>query len=160
MPRSIVPADFYRADPYTPEESVGFLMRRVLLSITQETGRRLEPHGITHAQWQPLIKLLFGKASTVAELARELQMDPGATTRLLDRLEAKGLCRRIRSTTDRRVVNVELTPEGEQVSQHIPRALSEVMNCHLAGFTKSEWLALKGYLRRMLDNGEASRQEP
>ncbi|KQW02314.1 MarR family winged helix-turn-helix transcriptional regulator [Rhizobacter sp. Root1221] len=160
MPRSTVPADFYHADTYAAEASVGFMMRRVLLSMVQETGRRLEPHGITHAQWQPLLKLLLGKASTVAELARELEMDPGATTRLLDRLEAKGLCRRIRSATDRRVVNVELTPEGEQVAQHIPRALSEVMNYHLAGFSKSEWLALKGYLHRMLDNGEAFRQEP
>jgi DNA-binding MarR family transcriptional regulator len=53
------------------------------------------------------------RASTVAELARELNTDPGAMTRLLDRLECKGLCRRSRSTDDRRVVNIELTPEGE-----------------------------------------------
>jgi DNA-binding MarR family transcriptional regulator len=29
-------------------------------------------------------------SATVAELARELQIDPGAMTRLLDRLESKG----------------------------------------------------------------------
>jgi DNA-binding MarR family transcriptional regulator len=95
--------------------------------------------------------------STVAELARELQTDPGATTRLLDRLEAKGLCKRIRSTEDRRVVNLELTAEGEAAADKIPGALVEVMNEHLAGFSKTEWQALTGYLRRMVANGENMR---
>ena len=69
-------------------------MKRVIVSITQAADRRLEPQGITHAQWGPLFLLRSGRASTVAELARELQTDPGAMTRLLDRLESKGLCRR------------------------------------------------------------------
>jgi DNA-binding MarR family transcriptional regulator len=151
------PADFYQADHYATEESVGYLMRRVLLSLTQQTGKLLEPVGLTSAQWAPMFKMHMGKATTVAELARELQMDPGATTRLLDRLEAKGLCRRVRSEQDRRVVNLELTPEGTEVAGHIPVALSEVMNAHLAGFSRDEWLVLKGYLQRMLDNNEGIR---
>src|SRR3954468_5070118 len=108
------PAKFYRAEGYSANESVGYLMRRVLMAITQDTDKRLEPHGLTHAQWGPLFKLRNGCGSaTVAELAREMQMDPGAMTRLLDRLEAKGLCKRVRSTDDRRVVNLALTQEGE-----------------------------------------------
>lgn len=154
------PAEFYCPGTYAAEVSVGYLMRRVLLSMTQLTGKRLEPVGLTHAQWGPIFKIHTGHASTVAELARELQMDPGATTRLLDRLEAKGLCRRIRSASDRRVVNLELTPEGERVAAHIPEALSEVMNAHLAGFSKGEWQMLKSCLQRMLDNGEALRDGP
>ena len=154
------PAEFYCSGTYAGEVSVGLLMRRVLLSMTQQTGKRLEPVGLTHAQWAPIFKIHLGHASTVAELARELQMDPGATTRLLDRLEAKGLCRRIRSAADRRVVNLELTPEGERVAAHIPEALSEVMNAHLAGFSKGEWQMLKSCLQRMLDNGEAMRDGP
>jgi DNA-binding MarR family transcriptional regulator len=73
-------------------------------------------------------------------------------TRLLDRLEAKGLCKRVRSTEDRRVVNVELTAAGEEAADQIPKALSEVLNASLAGFSKTEWQAFKGYLRRMLEN--------
>ena len=70
MVKPAAPADFYRAENYTAEASVGYLMRRVLLSLTQHTGRRLEPVGLTHAQWAPLFKLKMGSASTVAELAR------------------------------------------------------------------------------------------
>ena len=123
--------------------------------LTLAADRRLEPQGMTHAQWGPLFLLRSGRASTVAELARELQTDPGAMTRLLDRLECKGLCRRIRSTDDRRVVNLELTPEGEAAADKVPTELSQVLNEHLAGFSKTEWTQLKGFLRRMIENGEA-----
>ncbi|MGY4828392.1 MarR family winged helix-turn-helix transcriptional regulator [Sphaerotilaceae bacterium SBD11-9] len=160
MSRPLPPADFYRPNEYSADESVGYLLRRLLNSMKQETDKRLEPHGLTNAQWEPLYKLRKCMASTVAELARELQTDPGATTRLLDRLEAKGLCKRVRSTEDRRVVNLELTPEGEAAADMIPGALVEVMNAHLAGFSKTEWQALTGYLRRMVANGESMREAP
>ena len=76
--------------------------------------------------------------------------------RLLDRLEAKGFCRRQRSTDDRRVVRVELTPEGEVAAQEVPVVLAQVLNEHLAGFSKTEWSQLKDMLRRMVINGDAA----
>jgi len=152
------PASFYSADGYCANDSVGYLMRRVLLALTQDTDKRLEPHGLTHAQWGPLFMIRKSGSATVAELARELQIDPGAMTRLLDRLESKGLCKRLRSTDDRRVVNVALTEEGMKAADKVPVALAEVMNAHLAGFSKAEWQQLKGLLRRMLDNGDSCRE--
>lgn len=157
MSRNSVPANFYSADGYCANDSVGYLMRRVLLALTQDTDKRLEPHGLTHAQWGPLFMMRKAGSATVAELARELQMDPGAMTRLLDRLEAKGLCKRVRSTDDRRVVNLALTDEGEKAAAKVPVALAEVMNAHLSGFSKTEWKTLKGLLQRMLDNAEVCR---
>ena len=157
MSRSKAPASFYSADGYCANDSVGYLMRRVLLALTQDTDKRLEPHGLTHAQWGPLFLMRKTGSATVAELARELQTDPGAMTRLLDRLEAKGLCKRVRSTDDRRVVNLALTPSGEEAADKVPVALAEVMNAHLAGFSKAEWQTLKGFLQRMLDNAGACR---
>ena len=161
MSSSPVPADFYSRDAYCAEESVGYLMKRIMLSISTQVDLKLGEHGLTSAQWGPLFKIRHsghGKA-TVAELARWLQSDAGATTRLLDRLERKGLCKRVRSTEDRRVVEVELTPEGEASIAEVPAVLAEVLNGHLAGFSKTEWQALKLYLQRMLANGEALRDE-
>jgi DNA-binding MarR family transcriptional regulator len=147
---------FYEAAGYCADESVGWLMKRALMSVAQAADRRLEPKGITHAQFAALFMLQSSRASTVAELARETQSDPGAMTRLLDRLEAKGFCRRQRSTDDRRVVRVELTPEGEAAAQEVPIVMAQVLNEHLAGFSKSEWSQLKDMLRRMVANGEAA----
>src|SRR5665647_2543475 len=111
--RPHVPAPiFYRPGSYQPEDSVGYLMRRILHTFSLAVEHELEPSGLTNAQWVPLLKLSTGCASTVAELARECQLDAGGMTRLLDRLEAKGLLRRVRSSEDRRVVNLELTDQG------------------------------------------------
>ena len=75
-------------------------------------------------------------------------------TRLLDRLEAKQLVRRVRSVDDRRVVNLELTKAGQVAAREIPELLSRVQNAHLAGFSADEWQTLKGYLRRILETAQ------
>jgi DNA-binding MarR family transcriptional regulator len=157
MTRRPAPIQFYQPASYCAEESVSYLMKRVMLSIVQQADRRLDAHGLTSAQWGPLLKLQTSGSCTVAELARWSHIDAGAMTRLLDRLEKKNLCKRVRSTDDRRVVQVELTPEGEAAIKQVPAALSDVMNAHLAGFSNAEWQNLKTYLNRMVETGETLR---
>ena len=149
---------FYRARTYSAEQSVGFVMKRIMLSIAHQVDKRLDVLGLTSAQWGPLLRLDTVGPSTVADLARWVQVDAGAMTRLLDRLEKKALCRRVRSTEDRRLVVVELTAEGKAAISHVPGALAEVMNLHLGGFSKAEWQTLKSLLNRMADNGDALRE--
>jgi DNA-binding MarR family transcriptional regulator len=157
--RSTAAPSFYRPDNYQPEESVGYLMRRILSTVSLEVERELEPSGLTNAQWVPLLKLSMGSASTVAELARECMLDAGGMTRLLDRLETKGLVRRVRSSDDRRVVNLELTDEGRAAAKKIPAVLCGVQNAHMRGFTTEEWQLLRSMLRRILDNALAIQAE-
>ena len=157
---------FFRADSYDPEESVGYLLRQVVNGFTQEIETLLEPSGLTDAQWLPLYKLSRDTVSTAAEVARAMGRDAGATTRLLDRLEAKGLCQRERSDEDRRVVNLRLTPDGKEAVKVVPEVLCQVHNLALADFTPQELDTLKTLLRRMLRNlqppaagGQASSHE-
>lgn len=155
LPSSVPAVDFYGGS-YCAEDSVGYLMRRVMQSIAQQADARLEPHELTHGQWMPLFVLLkSGGSATSAHVARQVNIDPGAATRMLDRLEKKGFIGRCRSTEDRRVVNVTLTEAGRQVASEVPRVLSQVLNEHLAGFSHEEWQLLLGLLRRMLHNAEA-----
>ena len=130
-------------------------MRQILNMVSQEVDRQLAHTGLTNAQWIPLFKLFVGQASTPAELARTCQLDAGAMTRTLDRMEAKGLCRRERSATDRRVVTITLTEAGRESAQVIPEVLSRVQNAHLAGFSVEEFELLKSLLRRILANAAA-----
>ena len=53
-----------------------------------------------------------GRLLPLADIARLACHDTGAVTRVLDRLESKGLIQRVRSESDRRVVNLQLTTEG------------------------------------------------
>jgi DNA-binding MarR family transcriptional regulator len=114
-------------------------------------------HDLTAAQWYPLWKLKRDGPGTAQELARDMDIDAGAMTRLIDRLAAKGLVERLRSATDRRVVTLTLTPAGEAVAAHIPQVLAEVNNSYLRGFSRDEWQLLKQLLRRMLDSGPPRR---
>lgn len=73
-------------------------------------------------------------------------------TRMIDRLEAKGFIRRVRSAEDRRAVNLELTAEGKAVFPKLRVSVVGVLNRLLRGFTKSEARQLEGFLQRILAN--------
>lgn len=159
MTRTATPP-IYQLGNFTRENSMGYLMRRIVHLMVGQVDRRLEGTGLTHAQWTPLFLIHRGEANTLAALARDLQVDAGALTRTLDRLEAKGLCRRERSSEDRRVVHLTLTPEGEQAAEPVPGVLCEVSNHLLQGFSQQEWEVLMGFLRRIVHNAENMRDAP
>ena len=152
------PVDFYRPETLNSERSIGLLMRRAVASVVQAVDRQLVEHDLTHAQWVPLYKLHKGECATMAALSRDLQLDPAAMTRALDRLESKGLVHRARSEQDRRVVKLELTDEGQRMARHVPAVLCEALNAHLAGFTPAEWETLVDLLQRVVANGETLRE--
>ncbi|PJI97478.1 DNA-binding MarR family transcriptional regulator [Acidovorax sp. 69] len=152
---------FYNAEHYdpnklVPENSVGYLLRKVMSSIRTQADAQLASHELTYAQWLPLFKLSLCTTApaTVASLARDLETDPASTTRSLDRMEAKGLVVRERSTVDRRVVHLKLTAEGQRIAALVPPVLADVLNVHLSDFTHDEWQLLLSMLRRMLVNGK------
>ena len=148
-------ACFYKAGQYPPEESVGYLLNKVLSSILSQADGRLAAYKLTYAQWIPLFKLFKEDGCTPIAMARDLSVDPAALTRALTRLETKGLLRRERSTQDRRVVHLWLTDEGRAVAEHVPGVMADVLNAHLQGFSQDEWRLLLQLLQRMLANGDA-----
>ncbi len=149
---------FYIPGQYPPEQSLGYATRKVLSSILSQADARLARYGLTYAQWWPLYKLAMGSGTTGAALSRELAIEAPTLTRALDRLEAKGLVNRERSTQDRRQVHLTLTPAGQAVAQHVPQVLAEVLNGHLQGFTHGEWQQLLSLLSRVQANGERMRE--
>lgn len=149
------PSRFYEPGQYPPEQSVGYLLNKVLSSILAQADGQLARYRLTYAQWIPLYKLFKQDGCTPIAMARDLSMDPAALTRSLHRLEAKGLIRRERSTQDRRVVHLWLSDEGRAVAEHVPGVMAEVLNSHLQGFSHDEWQLLLRLLQRMLANGEA-----
>jgi len=153
MSRASKAIAFYKPENYQPDESAAYMMRQIITLLAGEVDKALEPADLTSAQWIPLLKLHMGTASTVAELARECKLDGGAMTRMLDRLETKGLVARVRSSEDRRVVNLALTPEGRVAARQIPAVLCKVQNAFLEGLSVAEWQQLKDLLRRILANG-------
>jgi DNA-binding MarR family transcriptional regulator len=99
--------------------------------------------------------LKAGRADTPQALARALGVDAGAMTRMLDRLEAKGLIGRVRSLTDRRVTQLRLTASGEAATEGIPEVVAGVNNDYLQSFSQEEFEQLNALLARMRANGRA-----
>jgi DNA-binding MarR family transcriptional regulator len=142
----------YTLGSYCMEESVGYLIKRVRAALTAAVDREMASWDISHDQWGVLLLLSSNKGDTAAELSREAGVDTGSMTRMLDRIEAKGLVVRTRSADDRRVVRLALSPAGRTVCDHMPAVMVSVLNRHLAGFSEAELETLKTFLRRMLSN--------
>lgn len=157
MSRTAADRPFPRYDGarYDVSQSVGLQIVNVMGMMRREVERRMAALGLTDAQWKPLWLLSSGRADTGLEMARLLEMDAGALTRLLDRLEGKGLIERVRSAADRRVVHLRLTPAGGDAAARVPHVLAAVNNDFLQGFSEADWLQLRALLARLAGNGAA-----
>lgn len=150
-------ADFYRGDAYPICDSVGYLLKRLRSALDRFVDDEMAEHDLTGVQWGPLLMLHHGMGTTAAELARIADVDTGAMTRMLDRLEAKGLLRRTPCAKDRRVVQLQLTPAGAKLCREIPFGLSRAMNRLLTGFSRDEFRTIDTLLRKMLSNVDGDR---
>ena len=93
-------------DPQQPlqsalEGSVGYYLSRARNVLLHRMDAAVGPLGLTPQQIGVMFQLSLGLARTPQELSRALAYDSGSMTRMLDRLEAKGLIRRTRSAPPR-----------------------------------------------------------
>jgi DNA-binding MarR family transcriptional regulator len=138
---------------YQINEGIGNLLSRVQSLLTRMVTQRTQFElGITGTQASMLFLLAIGRCSTAAELAREFEIDAGAVTRLLNRVERRGLLLRIRSTEDRRVVQLELTDRGRELAERMPGIFASVFEHAVKGFTSEEVGFLKSMLPRIYAN--------
>ena len=140
---------------YTPEsfsltQSVGFLLTKARNLVTAEMDTALKDLDITGPQMGILLAMQRGLASTPFELSKILSVDTGLMTRMLDKLETKGLLARSRSVDDRRVVNLVLTKKGEAIAAEIPKVAPEALNSRLKKFTKTEFDELCRLLNKFI----------
>jgi MarR family transcriptional regulator, organic hydroperoxide resistance regulator len=71
--------------------------------------------GLTFAQIRSLAALGREREMTAGQLARSADLNPATVTAMVDQLEAADIVARHRSTEDRRVCNVSLTPKGWEI---------------------------------------------
>lgn len=152
-------ADVYSLENYEPRNGLGHLISRartqLLAVLDAELARDelLAPLELSSAQFIVIVNLAGGEGATSAsELCKGISYDAGAMTRMLDRLEAKGLVRRTRSPDDRRLVNLELTEAGEAAYPRLREISMQVMNRSLRDFTPDEARTLQNLLQRLARN--------
>ena len=123
---------------YTPRSSVACLLRRAAIHFTEQIEAVLAEQGITIVQWQILLYLNNGSASTAAEICRDICHDSGALSRTIDQLERRGLVGRNRNDRDRRMLQLVLTPAGRAAVETLAPVIMECEARILEGCSSAE----------------------
>src|ERR1700678_3707579 len=149
----------YDLATYQPANCVGQLMYRVraahmnALDEVLAKDPELAALEIRAAQYVVISVLAKSKCvDSVAQLCKDLSYDGGAMTRMIDRLEAKGLISRCRCPEDRRLVKIKLMEAGLAALPKLRECSVQVLNHFLRGFSHAEARQLESFLVRMLQN--------
>jgi len=135
-----------------PKHGVIRLINRVRVEVIDALDRELARFDISAAQLIVLASVANNEADSPTRLCKTISYDPGAMTRMIDRLEQKGLVRRIPNPDDRRATNLEMTVGGRALYPQLIAAKEAVAARFLRGFTEADTRALERLLRRMLEN--------
>ena len=151
--------NIYDSDNYEPSRSVAHLVGQVrtemLAALDRElmADRHVADIGVTAAQFIVMTRLAAAeRKKSASDLCKEMSYDAGAMTRMIDRLESKGLIRRARCTQDRRLVYLEMTEQGRSVYPRLRELSMAIQNRFLRGFSRADARQLEGLLGRMLEN--------
>jgi DNA-binding MarR family transcriptional regulator len=145
--------NFYSGQNYVIDESIGYLIKKAQVALHRTIDGKMSALDLTAMQWAPLLFISLAKTSiTAADLSRCLGVETSSMTRMLDRLEGKGLLTRKRSEEDRRVIFIALTEEGRDLVSKVPFLIADSLNHHLRGFNQQEVDTFKSMLRRITDN--------
>ena len=94
-------------------------LRPTILRLARNLRRDTEAFGVTAHQATLLAQVWSRPGLSLRELAESEGISPPSLSGHVDRLEAAGLLRRVRSTEDRRRVGLELTPEGRSILKRV-----------------------------------------
>lgn len=124
-----------------------FALYAATRSMMNSYRQPLTALGITFPQYLVLLVLWEKGESTVKELGQALWLDSGTLSPLLKRLEKVGLIRKKRNKDDERIVEIHLTPQGDELRQQAMGVASD-FTCH-TGLERSEFVLLRDQLRQL-----------
>lgn len=96
------------------QQSVCYLAQSCASKFSRQLDLLLQPYGLTAAQYKVVDQLTHRGEMTAAELSKACNMNTGAMTRLLDRLEDKAFIQRGHDSSDGRVRTLSMTVKGSE----------------------------------------------
>ncbi len=97
------------------------VVSRALVGVAAESVGQL-PGDLTLPQFRALVLISTRGALAAGALADAMRIHPSTATRLIDRLDAKGLVHRQAVDGDRRQISIGLTRQGEAMVARVTRA--------------------------------------
>ncbi|MFO7542731.1 MAG: MarR family transcriptional regulator [Thiobacillus sp.] len=137
---------------------------RIIISAVRQHFRALEAAcGVSGAQVWILAAIAETPGITVSRLSEALSVHVSTVSNMLDKLAKAGLVERLRSETDRRVVNLQLSTQGQAVLDRAPTPLTGLVPNALENLPESTLLRLHEDLDLLIkqmnfvDHGNANR---
>jgi DNA-binding MarR family transcriptional regulator len=115
-----------RAGAVCPEEDAFLDLLRTTDMLSRGPAWVLKKEGLSATQYN-VLRILRGAGQAIpcGEVSKRMITRDPDVTRLLDRLEKRGLISRIRQTEDRRTVLAGITPEGLKLLARLDRPVQE-----------------------------------
>ena len=135
-----------------PPEHVGFVIGDVSRMLRTVYDRRVEPLGLTRAQWRVLARISRHEGCTQTELAAELELEKPTLGRLVDRLEGNGWVERHPDKQDARTKRVFLTQQAHPVLDEMYSLADDVLGAAISGLSKSQIVHLMESLLHVKSN--------
>ena len=135
-----------------PKTGIGMLLRDADTAFNRYLTTRLAEHGVTFGQFQHLRNLWVENGLTQAELSRRIGIEMASSTAILDALEAEKLITRVRNATDRRKINVFLTPASAALEAPLMACAADANARASKGLRKAEVAQLFSIAGRIIEN--------
>jgi DNA-binding MarR family transcriptional regulator len=111
----------------------GYTFSELLRLLGRVFARRAAGLGLTRAQWLALSRIGRAEGLTQSELAQDLDLEPIAVGRVVDRLEAAGFIERRADPGDRRCWRLHLAPKSDAVMEEMKVIAATLRDDILAG---------------------------
>ena len=121
-----------------PPDHVGYLIGDVSRMLRTVYDRRVEPLGLTRAQWRVMARISRIEGCTQTELAAELEIEKPTLGKLIERLEEKEWVTRRPDENDARTKRVFLTKRAEPVLAEMFSLADDVLDAAIAWLSRQE----------------------
>ncbi len=120
--------------------------------LTRRFQELLEPYGLTTFHWLVLCCLWEQDGLSTSALGEQLRQVGGTLTGVIDRMEERGVVRRERDASDRRVWRIWLTESGKQLEAVLPNLAQNLRVEALQGFSEAEQRLFSDWVDRIITN--------
>lgn len=134
------------------ETHVFYLISRVLASRNRVLNARLAEHDLDYPRWRVLGVLSQHPGASMLQLAELTSVDRTSLTHTVRLMVRERLIHRTERGTDRRSVELALTPQGRRAFDRILPIVLALNAQALAGLKPAEVASLRRALARVLDN--------
>jgi DNA-binding MarR family transcriptional regulator len=133
-------------------------LRKVIGRLARELNEASTVEGLTPTQYSVLALIRSRGPLGLAELAELERLNPTMVSRVVRVLDDAGLIRRKPDPADLRAARVEITPDGEQVHEHVREVRTRVLTDCLAKLPPATVDVLLAAVPAMEDLAEAIRR--